>query len=42
MNSFVDLRQSFFKNKVTTLMTKPNVIKIFNNPMSKKKNPQVI
>ena len=38
----MDARETFFKNKVTTLMSKPNVIRILNKPMSKKKNPEVI
>jgi hypothetical protein len=36
MNSNVDIRESFFKNRVTSLMSRPAVIKILNKPMSKK------
>lgn len=38
MNSQMDIRESFFKNKVTSLMSRPAVIKILNKPMSKKNN----
>lgn len=38
MNSFMDSRESFFKNRVTGLMAKPTVVKILNkSPMKKKK-----
>jgi hypothetical protein len=38
MNSVSDVRESYFKNKVTSLMTKQTVIKSLkqNNPMKKK------
>lgn len=37
MNSYSDQRESYFKNKVTTLMTKGVVIKsLKQNPMKKK------
>lgn len=36
MNSMADIRESFFKNRVTALMSRPAVIKILNKPMSKK------
>lgn len=37
MNSMGDSRQSYFKNKVTSLMTKQTVIKsLKQNPMKKK------
>jgi hypothetical protein len=37
MNSIGDPRESYFKNKVTTLMTKQTVIKsLKENPMKKK------
>ncbi len=41
MNSLVDIRESYFKNKVTALMTRPAVIKIMNKPMSKKNQAPV-
>lgn len=37
MNSTLDYRETFFKNKVTSLMSRPTVIKSLNKPMSKKK-----
>jgi hypothetical protein len=36
MNSLIDIRESFFKNRVTSLMSRNNVIKVLNKPMSKK------
>ena len=36
MNSLMDIRESFFKNKVTTLMSRPIVIRNLNKPMAKK------
>lgn len=39
MNTLIDIRESFFKNKVTTLMSRPTVIKILNKPMTKKSQP---
>lgn len=39
MNTLVDLRESFFKNKVTALMSRPLVIKVLNKPMTKKSQP---
>ena len=36
MNSLMDIRESFFKNKVTSLMSRPTVIRNLNKPMSKK------
>jgi hypothetical protein len=37
MNSLGDSRESYFKNKVTSLMTKQTVIKsLKENPMKKK------
>ena len=41
MNTLVDIRQSFFKNKVTGLMARPMVIKVLNKPMVKKSQPAV-
>lgn len=37
MNSRMDIRQSYFKNKVTTLMMKGNVVKTLNKPPMAKK-----
>lgn len=42
MNSLVDMRQSFFKNKVTSLMSKTAVIRILNKPMIKKGKPGIV
>ncbi len=44
MNSLLDIRQSFFKNRVTTLMSRPTVIKSLNKPkpMSKKNIAPVV
>jgi hypothetical protein len=42
MNTLVDIRESFFKNKVTTLMSRPMVMKILNKPMVKKSQPAVV
>ena len=42
MNSLVDIRESFFKNKVTTLMSRTTVIKTLNKPMTKKSKPAII
>jgi len=40
MNSLGDHRESYFKNKVTSLMTKQSVIKsLKENPMKKKAKP---
>jgi hypothetical protein len=39
MNSLVDRRESYFRNKVTALMAKNTVIKTFNKP---KIEPQVV
>lgn len=40
MNSCMDIRESYFKNKVTSLMMKNNVIKTLNKPpMAKKEKP---
>jgi hypothetical protein len=40
MNSLADPRESYFKNKVTSLMTKQTVIKsLKQNPMKKKAKP---
>lgn len=36
MNCFGDERETFFRNKVTLLMTKPNVVKAISSPMCKK------
>ena len=36
MNSLMDIRESFFKNKVTSLMSRPTVIRNLNKPMGKK------
>lgn len=42
MNSMMDIRESFFKNKVTSLMSRPTVIKTLNKPMSKKSQAPVV
>lgn len=42
MNSLTDIRESFFKNRVTSLMSRPAVIKILNKPMSKKSQSPLI
>lgn len=40
MNSIVDVRESYFKNKVTSLMMKNTVVKTLNKaPMAKKGKP---
>lgn len=40
MNSLMDIRESYFKNKVTSLMMKGNVVKTLNKPpMAKKEKP---
>ena len=41
MNSHGDIRECYFKNRVTSLMTKGNVVKSLNQPlpMAKKKEP---
>lgn len=40
MNSMMDIRESYFKNKVTSLMMKGNVVKTLNKPpMAKKEKP---
>jgi hypothetical protein len=33
MNTLADLRESYFKSKVTSLMSKPSVLKSLNKPM---------
>ena len=38
MNTLMDIRESFFKNRVTSLMSRPAIIKILNRPMNKKNN----
>lgn len=42
MNSLIDIRESFFKNRVTSLMSRPTVIKILNKPMIKKSQSPII
>ncbi len=42
MNSLMDLRESFFKNKVTALLSRPAVIKILNKPMGKKSQAPMV
>lgn len=42
MNSLIDIRESFFKNRVTSLMSRPTVIKILNKPMIKKSQAPII
>jgi len=42
MNSLVDIRESFFKNRVTTLMSRTSVIKTLNKPMTKKNKPAIV
>lgn len=42
MNSLIDIRESFFKNRVTSLMSRPTVIRILNKPMSKKSKPGIV
>lgn len=42
MNSMVDIRESYFKNRVTSLMSRPTVIKILNKPMVKKNQAPII
>lgn len=43
MNSISDERESYFKNKVTALMTKGVVIKsLKQNPMKKKNKPEEV
>ena len=40
MNSVMDVRESYFKNKVTSLMTKNTVVKTLTKPpMAKKEKP---
>lgn len=40
MNSIMDIRESYFKNKVTSLMTKNTVVKTLSKPpMAKKAKP---
>lgn len=40
MNSLMDIRESYFKNKVTSLMMKGSVVKTLNKPpMAKKEKP---
>ena len=40
MNSQMDYRESYFKNKVTSLMMKSTVVKTLNKPpMAKKEKP---
>lgn len=40
MNSIMDVRESYFKNKVTSLMTKNTVVKTLTKPpMAKKEKP---
>ena len=40
MNSVLDFRESYFKNKVTSLMTKNTVVKTLSKPpMAKKEKP---
>lgn len=40
MNSVIDFRESYFKNKVTSLMTKNTVVKTLSKPpMAKKEKP---
>jgi hypothetical protein len=39
MNSYLDLRESFFKERVIRLMTRPSVMKALNNnQISSRKN----
>lgn len=38
----VDIRESYFKNRVTSLMSRPTVIKILNKPMVKKNQAPII
>lgn len=38
MNSLLDVRQSYFKNRMTALMGKQNVIRSLNKPPMAKKN----
>lgn len=38
MNSLMDVRESYFKNKVTSLMMKGNVVKTLNKPPMAKKD----
>lgn len=42
MNTLIDSRESFFKNKVTSLMSRPTVMKVLNKPMIKKTQPAVV
>jgi hypothetical protein len=42
MNSFADARESYFKNKVTYLMSRPSVLKTLNKPMEKKAQKPVM
>jgi hypothetical protein len=37
MNSLMDVRESYFKNKVTSLMMKSTVVKTLNKPPMAKK-----
>lgn len=37
MNSYSDIRESYFKNRVTSLMMKGNVVKSLNKPPMAKK-----
>ena len=37
MNSVLDFRESYFKNKVTSLMTKNTVVKTLSRPPMAKK-----
>ncbi len=40
MNSLMDIREAYFRNKVTSLMMKTNVVKTLNKPpMAKKEKP---
>jgi hypothetical protein len=38
MNETLDYREAFFKNKLTSLMSQPMVIKALNSNMMAKKN----
>jgi hypothetical protein len=41
MNTVMDPRESFFKSRVTGLMSKPTVVKILNKPPMKKKKKKI-
>lgn len=42
MNALADLRESFFKTKIATLMAKPTVIHILNKPTSRSSIPSTV